>query len=226
MKALRNVTRAAAKAARGDPAEIILKVVAVEKYAPLIPMRLSPNATDDAIDAALLKGLGYALAHMEGARDAILVQERIRMHHEYRLFVVDGVPVTGAGCVEAFCPLDLPPTSRAFDDRMENIRGDGDVRPRPDILAEYLQAAPNMIDRLRAADPDLKDFVLDLATDETGKTLAIELNPSWNFGLYAMNFHVGLAAIIKASERRCEKTKQRTDEKTKNKPRDMTDDAR
>ena len=207
-KSLRSVVRQALRTSRRDPAELLVKIVSSAKYAPLEGFTLSKDASDLEIDGALLSALGYGLVHLEGSRDAVLVQERVDMRHEYRLVVVDGSPVAGAGCVEAFCPLDRTSDSGRFESRMEGARGDGDVEPRDEVLARYLSDAPDIVARLRKEDPGLKDFVLDLATGANGRTLVVEINPPWNFGLYAMDFALVLAAAVEASKARTRNPRQ------------------
>ena len=70
------------------------------------------------IPFAAWRWAGYDLALFEGEPDAVLVQQKARMRYEYRMQVIGGEPVCGAGCVERHTPepgrgrRGAPPTAR------------------------------------------------------------------------------------------------------------------
>ena len=173
----------AAWAAKG-PVDALVKIVCRTKYAAPAPVRLPRGAGLDQAQRAVMDALGYALAHLEGERGAVLLQDRVEMQDEYRVFVVDGVPVTGAGCIEAFTPCDRLPGT-IFDPRVEGVRGSGQVREDHTRIAGYRAFAAEAAAALAAEAPDLRDFTLDLATGPDGQPLIVELNPTVTSGLYA-----------------------------------------
>lgn len=141
--------------------------------------------------------LDWAVVRLDGTEKALLAQEWIPMRHEYRLFVVDGVPVTGAGCIEEYTPLDHDPTRGEFDARTRRVRNDPDspVEDRPDLAQDYRLFAQRVCDGQGT-------FVLDLATHaDTGKTIVVELNALPNSGLYASDVDALMRALITADDR-------------------------
>jgi hypothetical protein len=160
-----------------------------------VPAAAAPDtpAFDAAAGKALRDALEYDLAYLEGM--PTIVQEAVAMSFEYRIVVVDGRPVAGAGITQAATPLLNG--GQAFDDRMTR-RPDGDAAVRDrDKVAEYLTFAARVLGDLRREVPDLTHFTLDLATlDATGSPIVVEINPLANFGLYACDYRRILAAIV------------------------------
>ena len=115
------------------------------------------------------------------------------MEFETRFFVVDGVPVTGAGCVESHTPLDC---EDRFDPKMERIRGDGLIVSRADVMADHLAFAEVVAAEFAAV--GVRHFTLDVAAGVDGP-LVVELNSLLNSGLYASQ----PAAVIAALDRCC-----------------------
>lgn len=132
-----------------------------------------------------------AAAHLEGEPDAFVVYPDVSMEFETRFFVVDGRPVTGAGCVESLTPLD---GEARFDPKMERIRGDGAIVSRPDVMADHRAFAEVVAGRF-AAD-GVRFCSLDIATGADGP-LVVEFNSLLNSGLYASE----PAAVIAALDR-------------------------
>ncbi len=177
---------------------LILKIVAQQKYAAPVEIDIWPGMTEADIDSALFDALEYALAHLSGEKDAVLVQEKVSMQSEYRIFVIDGRPVTGAGCIEAFTPLHAQ--VHPFDDQVESGRSGGEIRRDPDLLTRYLKFAEEACAAF--TETGLLDYTLDLATDENGNILIVELNPSANAGLFACATDSMISATISAIETR------------------------
>lgn len=129
----------------------------------------------------------FHVMRFEGDRNALLVQDAILMTHETRYFIVDGVPVSGAGCVEAHTPLDRDPnlvvgvTHSVFEKR----RNDGVVIRDAAAAAALDEAARVFARQLYEEVPDMRFVVMDLALGADGQPLIIELNPYQNSGLYA-----------------------------------------
>lgn len=150
----------------------------------------------DVMTRRIWDALDWAVVRLDGTEKALLAQEWIPMTHEYRLFVVDGVPVTGAGCIEEYTPLDHDSTQGAFDTRTRYDRtGGGEVASRPDLARKYVEFAARVCH-------DQGTFVLDLATRaDTGKTIVVELNALPNSGLYASDVDALMRALITADDR-------------------------
>lgn len=171
--------------------ELVVKVN-LPKYA---LYRLSlPSDDMAAIKRAVMaqEELAWAMVHLAGRNNAFIVQERIPMAFEYRVIVVNHAPVAGAGCVEAFTPLD---NEAQWDPKVEQVRSNGNVEHRPEVAAAYAKYAEAFAKAYRAERPQAKHYTLDLAMSENG-IVAIELNPLRNYGLYALDFDAVLQAHL------------------------------
>lgn len=136
--------------------------------------------------------LAWAMVHLAGLNNTFIVQERVPMAFEYRVIVVNHVPVAGAGCVEAFTPLD---NEARWDPKVEQVRSSGQVEYRPDVAEAYAQYAAAFAKAYRDERPPAKHYTLDLAMSADG-IVAIELNPLRNYGLYALDFDAVLQAHL------------------------------
>jgi len=147
---------------------------------------------------------GYDLAFIpithEGSRnDILLVQGRIAPTFEYRILVIDGNPVTASGCIEAFTPAE---NTAVFDPQMEEIRSDGAVVARPDLVERYLAFAVTFCAEFAAERGEGLDYSLDVCIDaNTGAIVPIELNPPLNLGAYARNTEAWMKAVVDRTER-------------------------
>lgn len=131
-----------------------------------------------------------------GLNDTLIVQERVSMTHEYRLFVVNGQLVSGAGCIERFTPLDNEGSD--FDSRTEKHRGDGIVVASPQLVARYKEFGQLAANEFLLE--NLKTYVLDVAINQaTDECLVIELNGLLNSGLYASNPDAVAKALVEIS---------------------------
>lgn len=130
-------------------------------------------------------GITDGVMHREGDSGVFLVQERIPMVHEYRIFMAGPVPAAGAGCVEDFTPLDG--RGETFDTRVEGVRGSGEVIHDPARVAGLVDFARDAGALLHGQAPELGSaWVMDLALNPvSGEIVVIELNPARNAGLYA-----------------------------------------
>lgn len=136
-----------------------------------------------------------------------LIQQWVPMRYEYRLFIVDGVPVSGAGCVEEFTPLDhLWLEENPFDPQMRMLRGNGiaaygdtEVEKRPDLVKRYLEFATPIAKSLPT---EMNTVVMDVAIGaHTGEPLIVEFNTLPNSGLYASDVHAVYRALVTADNR-------------------------
>lgn len=122
----------------------------------------------------------------------LLVQEYVEITYEYRLFVVDGQVVTGAGCIPWKTPLD---NTALYDPAMIEHRGDtklGGPAMSNLRLDQYLAFASEAIDQLGGG-----SFVLDLAMID-GKVGIVELNPMrlGQIGLFAARVPALVDAVL------------------------------
>jgi hypothetical protein len=126
----------------------------------------------------------WSLINDEGKPTAYLVQERVTMRYEYRTFIVGGRPVTGAGCVEEFTPLNN--SGEAFDDTLREFRGQHSTPERlPEVRDALLEFATRVAAEIALEVPQIGGYTLDTALDQNGNPLVIELNGHTNAGFYA-----------------------------------------
>lgn len=189
--------------------EIFIKTIDKEWAAPFTVDPSSPkDLWEQLVDADMALertgeegyGLGWIPVHHEGGKaPVLLIQGRIRPTFEYRIVVIDGRPVTGAGCVEAFTPAE---NEAVFDSKMEEVRSDGNVVSRPDLVSRYLGFADAFCADFAAECGEGLDYSLDVCVDAaTGNVVPIELNPPLNLGAYARDTAAWLAAIVARTER-------------------------
>lgn len=121
----------------------------------------------------------------------MLVQQKARMRYEYRMQVIGGKPVCGAGCIERFTPADN--RGDRYDPRMEETRNSGRIESHPDIARLYEAFALEAAHAIRGEVEG--PYVMDLYLDDAGRPHVIELNPQSNSGLYALDMDALLTAI-------------------------------
>lgn len=171
--------------------ELVVKVNR-PKYA-LYRLSLPSDNMDDIKRAVGAQDdLAWAMVHLAGLNNTFIVQEQVAMAFEYRVIVVNHVPVAGAGCVEAFTPLD---NEAQWDPKVEQVRNNGQVEHRPEVVAAYAQYAAAFAKAYSEERPQAKHYTLDLAMSDDG-IVAIELNPLRNYGLYALDFDAVLQAHL------------------------------
>src|SRR3546814_13569928 len=81
----------------------------------------------------------WFLVTYEGFKDCLFIGEVYEPTKEYRMIVVGDRPVTGAGCIEAFTPLDN--IGDPFDDRMANISNRSEAIADPINAPSYSSIA-------------------------------------------------------------------------------------
>ena len=153
--------------------------------------KVLPNLTlDGAGPAALAEGVGgwldagWESVRADGVPDALLVQERVCMEYEYRVFMVGDRPVCGAGNIGVMTP---PGNEALFDPKMQRIRSDMDrstIEHRPDLAERYRQTAVRFGRAL--AGNGYGAYVLDLCLIG-GEPAIVELNGMSNAGLFALD---------------------------------------
>lgn len=184
---------------RHPGAGVVVKFMLREKRLPLA--FIDPDGTFEQSDEyggkperipfAAWRWAGYDLALFEGEPDAVLVQQRVRMRYEYRVQVIGGEPVCGAGCIERFTPADN--RGNRYDPRMEETRNSGRIESHPDIARLYEAFAHEAAHAIRGEVEG--PYVMDLYLDDAGQPHVIELNPQSNSGLYALDMDALLTAI-------------------------------
>lgn len=174
-------------------------VKAAERKNGIWSIQLSPDYEE--LQQRLLEAMDWTFVRLESLPGAVLAQDAIDLTYEYRLFVVDGRVITGAGCIEEFTPLDRRPDGGAFDTRVRRIRGHlhqgqpSPVEDRPDIVA-CLTACGGTLAAQHGG-----TTVIDVGIDAaTSRPVVIELNGIPNSGLYASDPWAVAAALVAARD--------------------------
>lgn len=165
---------------------VVVKYVLREKVLPTV--RLTPEEAPR-FDAG--RWFGWEDVRFEDEPDGVLVQERVDMRREYRVFVVGRRPVCGAGCIESCTPMDNEAT---FDPKMEERRNDGVVVRDPGAADAYRRFAAQVAGLIADEGYIRGPYVMDLATVD-GRPCVIELNRMNNAGLYALDMDALLKTI-------------------------------
>lgn len=158
--------------------DVVVKYVLREKA---LPIERIPRDEADSFDA--MAWADWELIRFEDEPDAVLVQQRVDMRREYRMFVIDGTPVCGAGCVERCTPADNEAT---FDPKLEEHRNDGHVIRDKRTVNAYRDFAEQAAGMIRTEGFVQGPYVMDLATVD-GRPCVVELNRMTNAGLYALD---------------------------------------
>lgn len=170
--------RVAAIHASGKDA--FVKATMPKFYASIVPRGLTLSRHLDAL----------AFSFMDRG-PCLIVQEKVEMIHEYRIFVVDGEPVTGAGTVFSHTPDDnLAPFNPLVSDRPSN----DDCAAMPELVERYLEFARIVIPQM-----PISSFSLDLAMID-GKIGIVEINPLMlgQIGLFACDPTRLTAAVLRS----------------------------
>lgn len=164
-------------------ASFLVKYAVREKARPNLPLDgTDPDALADRVAGWLAED--WESMRAEGVPDALLVQKRVRMEYEYRMFMVGDEPVCGAGNIGVLTPVD---NEARFDPKMQRTRADMDrstVERRPDLAERYRVAAVRF-GRALAGD-GYGAYVLDLCLID-GEVSIVELNGMMNAGLFALD---------------------------------------
>lgn len=135
----------------------------------------------------------YSLIQLEG--DEAIAQEFINMNYEYRVFVVNGVPITGAGCIEGNTPLE---NYLIFDSKLQKIRGESSSSIQQKAATRYWNFANEVTPQFEKE--GVLDYTLDLFIDDNDNIGIIELNPIHRSGFYAINYDLLFKAILRIGE--------------------------
>lgn len=131
------------------------------------------------------EAVGYALVHLEGFGDAFSVQEYVTMEAEYRVVVIGGEIISGAGVIPSFTPLDRT-TEDIFDAKVQRRFTSPDITTLTDAeLEDYWRFASRVAWELanHPTNP-LHTYILDICQIDHVPAI-VEINPFVNFGVYA-----------------------------------------
>lgn len=170
-----------------------------------LPLKARPTSLQGAWDC-LLSAVGASVLRLPdtGRESGFLVQDWHPMVDETRCFVVDhrlvaAVPVRRLDTV--YDGIRRP--GARIEPRSCLHPSGAPSRPDRDGPAQRVRFARRAIAAIRREQPELRDYVLDVARDEvTGESMAIELNPLANAGLYACDPAILLLAGRAALARR------------------------
>lgn len=196
---------------RGGPCFVkqVLPIKAFENMTFQIPA----DATLDTCAQILGDRLGFHVAHMEGERDALLVQGLVKMTHETRFFVVGHEIVAAAACIESDTPVPPSDWARAhaktgfnaiprpigdqhiLAPRFEVVRNAGTFVSDPGIASDMMFDVDAFIADFMEDLPEMASYVMDVAR-VAGQTAIIELNPISNAGLYGIQALTFMDAIV------------------------------
>lgn len=176
------VERLVEMAARGKT-NIFLKVT-LPKFG-IFRLTLPAGASAEEVRTALREQVDYGMIYLEGLPGAFLVQETVPMFYEYRVFVVGGQAVTGAGAIEEHTPLDS--SGLAFSTLVREDRAArSDVEDSSALVRGLLLPFARMvIDQLSEEVAELQNYTLDVAVGADSRPLVVELNSMLNSGFYA-----------------------------------------
>lgn len=193
--------------------EVIIKMVRAKHGMWRIPTSTDPEANRE----VLINRLGWSLIGVEGSANTMLVQQIVPMRFEYRVFIVDGLPVTGAGCVEEHTPLhanpETPFSPLVRENRRYTLPASEDeseffalsepavpepVQSRPEVVERLVKFAGDVAHDLSMdGSPFGRAYVLDVALDDEDVPLLIEANGITNAGLYASDPRRVVRALVR-----------------------------
>ena len=173
--------------------DILIKQVYPAKSMPLLPFYMSDDPIDTVSD--FLDTIGFHMCRFEGDLNSLLIQEKITMQNETRFFVIDHKVICGAACIETHTPLNNEGGTR-LDPIFERDRNQGNISRSPYLRDKLLQTADDIAKQIALEEPRLTAYSLDLAVTFDGQPLFIELNPASNSGLYAIDTHQLVKAIV------------------------------
>lgn len=158
----------------------------------LVPIDLEdPDTTNQATQE-----LWESFAHRLGLPDNIIVQERIDCRYEYRVFIANGKPVTGAANIEEHTPHH---NEAVFDTKVREHRGlTGPARSaivdEPELVSRMVLFAEQVAAEF--AEEGMLTYVMDVALDKNGAPFIVELNGMSNSGLFASDPTQVVGAVL------------------------------
>lgn len=178
--------------------DLLAKIIFQTKYQAPTRLSLMPDADDRDISNAFITAFEENLLDCEGRPQCFLIQEVRPLLHEYRIIVIGGRPVAGAGTVEWLNPIFHDPADGDFNPLVESRRNDRSLVRSPDVVTRYVDRANELCRKLEASgSTEFNNCTMDFAIDaETNEVLLVETNPPDNFGLYAMNYSSVMRPMI------------------------------
>jgi hypothetical protein len=163
---------------------------------------IAEDATRSDVYKQLMAATDWQMVSAGGRPGAFVVQSVVPMRYEYRVFIIDGQPASGAGCIPRFTPLD---NEQAFDTKVEEVRGSGTVAVESEVVERLVSFAARVARELATEVHDLRNYVIDVAVDDYDRPLVVELNGLLNSGLYASDPCLVVAALKAAADLRATK---------------------
>lgn len=170
---------------------VLVKYAGAQKITSLFKLN-----TESPVKEQIMEEIGWEMVRVGGPDRRVIVQEEIQMLNEYRIFVIDGRPVTGAGCIDLYTPLE---NKTPFDPKMQKIRREGIPYSDQSLANLYMNLAACEICPSFERE-GIKDYTLDLFQTSTGEIGIVEINPAYNAGFYANDYPALLTAILESCE--------------------------
>jgi hypothetical protein len=130
-----------------------------------------------------------------GFQSRCMIQECVQMEHEYRMCIVNGKLLCGAGCITELTPNENQ--GDLFDPRTQQTRDEHNfdkVEENPAIINQYIEDLKPIIEEMKKMGH--KTYNIDVCQIQ-GKTSIIEMHGLSHLGLYAMNYKKLLGARVK-----------------------------
>jgi len=178
--------------------KLLAKIVFQTKYQAPTRLSLPPDAAEDDVREAFYTAFEDNLLDCEARKECFLIQEVRTMLNEYRIVVVGGRPVAGAGTVEWLNPIFHDPSDGNFDPHVEYKRNDRNLVRDPKLVARYIDRAESLCTQLeRRGVTEFRNCTMDFALDgQTHEVVLVETNPPDNFGLYALEFSPIIDSVL------------------------------
>jgi hypothetical protein len=161
-------------------------------------IELPEKVDSGSVEEFLSMEMEWSLIRKEGMKGAFILQQHIVMEYEYRVFVVNHVPVTGAGCVEEFTPLN---NQQVFDQQhRKNRKAVSPVIVDESITNKLREFAETVAVQVADENVDLVNYVVDVAMNSEGEPIIVEFNSLLNSGLYASDQKKVVQALLSKTD--------------------------
>ncbi len=186
-----------ARVAKELGGKVLIKYAGAQKVTPIFEIDTSKD-----IHKQIMDECGWEMVRVGGEDRQAIVQRKIDMFYEYRVFVVNGRPITGAGCIDHFTPLE---NASIFDRQVQVLRDSGEkVVIRSAVADQYEESARIICEQFKKE--GLLHYVLDLFIDEKSEVGIVELNPIHMSGFYAIDYPSYFEAVyIQATKENLER---------------------
>jgi len=149
-----------------------------------LPVKVKKESTPNDIWEVMVKLLDYEwIMRLNNKEKAILIQDFAEIEYEYRLIVINGKLIGGAGCIEEFTPVDNL-NDDYFDSQVKQYRKTKcEIERRYDIIESFKDFAETFVKEYKPGET----YILDIGFIN-GDIGVIEINPFLNYGFYALNY--------------------------------------